>query len=71
MFMDFALRANDFSNFYPAKVKFQCQFPWDQIFKLPAESWEEIEASEGKTNLLDSTRSENSILARSDVKTKG
>ena len=30
MFMDFALRANDFSNFYPAKVKFQCQFPWDQ-----------------------------------------
>ena len=30
MFMDFALRANDFSNFYPAKVKFQCQLPWDQ-----------------------------------------
>ena len=30
MFMDFALRANDFSNFNPAKVKFQCQLPWDQ-----------------------------------------
>ena len=45
--------------------------PLGSIFKLPAESWEEIEASEGKTNLLDSTRSENSILARSDVKTKG
>ena len=45
--------------------------PLGSIFKLPAESWEEIEASEGKTNLLDSTRSENSILAHSDVKTKG
>ena len=33
MFMDFALRANDFSNFYPAKVKFQCQFPWDQSLR--------------------------------------
>ena len=30
MLTDFARRASDFSNFYPAKVKFQFRFPWDQ-----------------------------------------
>ena len=76
MFTDFARRASDFSNFYSAKVKFQFRFPWDRsIFELPAESCEEIEASEGRQAVngnywLDFTTSGNSTSARCDIKTK-